>query len=227
MPVYSKASHRMWSSTLRLTSAVGLSLSLLAALPAYAVPLTAGDTAFTAAGADPEVGGNVIDTKVSPLVAPTFSGSITSKVIDNDPTNPNGLAALTFTYQFSNAGPNALSRFTISSFAGFAADAFYVAGPNVVPWVVDRSLSDDVIGFSYVGTPIGFGKVIAGTSSVKLVIQTNATRYQNTLAAVIDGSTAMPASFAPLTVVPEPSSIALASLGAVGLIGYATRKRRK
>lgn len=216
------ATRRMWSKRTGVVATLILIAASMASSPAAAIILTAGQTTLSAAGADPEIGGTIVATQISPMAAPTFAGSLISKVIANDPANPHGL---TFTYQFSNSGPNSLSRFTISSFDGFAADTVYVAGPNVSPTMFDRSLSDDVIGFSFIGAPLGDGKVVPGSGSDVLVVRTDAVDYQSTLAAIINGSTAQPLSFAPLRIVPEPSGIVLVVLGMLS-VGVMARQKR-
>src|SRR5688500_18642654 len=47
--------------------------------------------------------GNVLATLVSPYAGIGFSGTLTSRVLNNDASNPYGPTGLTFTYELSNA----------------------------------------------------------------------------------------------------------------------------
>lgn len=213
----------------RTVSTVALASAMLMAIAgiAQASVIFPGDTIFAPPEAGP-VGAKLEASLTVPIVAPTFTGVLHSDVYSGDLSN--ALGGLTFTYWIENFGPNSLSRFTISSFTGFATDVSYEptgAPPAVVPTLADRGPGPgDVVGFSYIGAPLGSGKILPGTMSALMVIQTDALRWKTTLASVINGSTAMPESFAPTQIVPEPSSMVLAGLGAVGLIGLAIRRRR-
>jgi hypothetical protein len=154
------------------------------------------------------------------FVAPTFSGTLISKVWSGDTSNPwFALGGLTFTYEISNdlLSPDPIDRFTLSSYAGFFTDASYTS-PNflvpVVPTTVVRNPSGNQISFNFTG--LFEGTLIPGASSAVLVLQTDATSYQNSIAGVINSSSANVATFAPLAV-PEPASAALLLLGGLAL----------
>lgn len=184
------------------------------------------DTFFAKLETGP-TGANLLDSLSVPLVALTFSGTLHSEVYDNDLDNPFGLDKLTFVYWIDNVGPNSISRFTVSNFSGFETDMSYADGPGQIPTTVDRSAGiADVVGFSYLSGALGPGRIAAGSSSVRMVVQTDATDYAVTLASVINGSTAMAQSFAPTQIVPEPSTLGLAGLGMVGSLAFAWRRRR-
>jgi hypothetical protein len=188
-----------------------------------AAPLATGSTILASAGAGPS-GGSVVGSEAIPFSTANYSGTLTSQVISNDPSNPFGPGDLTFTYQLQNAAGSTddLDRLTVASFAvgGLLTDASYqTPTTGVIPFTFDRNTSD-VVGVSFASSPIGSGLVAPGTSSALLVIQTNATTFQSTSASVIDSLSTSVASFAPLAV-PEPSTLVLA-----GLFGFAALRRK-
>lgn len=164
-------------------------------------------------------GGSIIGSSIVPFVAPTFSGTLVSKVISGDTSNP-FLGGLTFTYELSNNSfsPDPIDRFTLSSYLGFSVDASYPSGSvagSIVPTSVTRNVTGNQISFNFTG-PFE-GTLVQGSSSVLLVLQTSATSFQNSLAAIINSSSVNVPTFAPLTV-PEPGVATLVMLGAAALI---------
>lgn len=209
-----------------LTLALALAGLSLLAPNARAIILVAGDE-FAASGEAKPVGGVVVAGGVPvPFVALTFSGSLTTTVISGDTSN--SLGGLTFIYQFTNdsKSPNAVTQFTVQDdeLPLFATDVSYQipAGGLVVPTLEDR-VTADVVGFRFIGPIVGSGVVTPGSTSAILVIQTDAQFWKPIVANVIDGSTANPASYGP-SAVPEPGSIALASIGGIGLLLGAVRR---
>jgi len=164
-------------------------------------------------------GGTTIGSSIVPFVAPTFSGTLVSKVISGDLSNPFA-GGLTFTYELSNnsISPDPIDRFTLSSYLGFSVDASYPAGGlvgSIVPTSVTRNGSGNQISFNYTGA--FEGTLVPGSASVLLVLQTSATSFQNSFAAIINSSSVNVATFAPLAV-PEPTTAALVMLGATALV---------
>ena len=207
--------------TIRRRSAMLAVAALLACgMSANAALLTPGNALFPAPGEPDPVGGTVIANQTIPFNVPGFfDGSLTSTVVRGG-NNPFGANALTFTYRIVNApsSPNAIARMTIDPYTGFQTDAsFQTPSVGVNPALIDRNTADTV-GFSF-SQQIGPGALLPGTNSAVLVIQTNATDFQNALANIIDSGAISVLSFAP---VPEPTMLGLAGVGALVLI----RRRR-
>jgi PEP-CTERM motif len=174
--------------------------------------LTPGGGVSGVAQPDP-VGGVTLTNLTYSFVGPTFSGTISSSVISGDASNPWG--GLTFTYQFSNTGGDAISRFTVSPFTGFFTDVSFQGGtalPQIAPNLITRSADGSILRFNFDFPGLN---VAPGQSSSLLVVQTDATGYKPTIAGLIDGSTVNLTSFAP---VPEPASASLLLLGIGALI---------
>jgi hypothetical protein len=193
---------------------------LVCGISAQAALLNPGGALFPAPGEPDPVGGTTVATQTIPFNVPGFfDGSLTSTVIRGG-SNPFGANALTFTYRIVNAAtsPNAIARMTIDPFTGFQTDAsFQTPSVGVNPALIDRNTAD-VIGFSF-SQQIGPGALLPGSNSAVLVVQTNATNFQNALANIIDSGAISVLSFAP---VPEPTTLSLAAFGALALI----RRRR-
>src|ERR1043166_3351421 len=209
------------SSKIALASLLAGVAMLLFAAGANAAPLVANQTIYPAPGEPDPVGGNVAcGPLVQHFTTATFSGNLTSTVIVGDASNPYG--GLTFTYVVSNdaSSANVQTRLSVNGYNGFLTDAKYQAPPaGVRPAYVDRDITSDVVGFSFLGAPAGFGQIQPGQQSALLVIQTNATTCANSFASVIDGSVASIPTYAPA---PEPTTLALLGLGVFALL----RRRR-
>ena len=201
----------------------------------FAAPinLVPGESFFVPSGAGPIAGTVEVGTGIPvPFVSGTFNGTLTSTVYSDEATNPYG--GLTFTYQLtSNSAPapaGDIDRLTINDYAGFTVDGSYRAtnATDVPPTLVDRDVSGDVIGFSFLNLPgnLGNGPLHKGFTSALLVLQTGALTFQPTLVAVIDGSTVIVPSFSPNRNIPEPSSFILAALGLFGLAAWSRRRKR-
>ncbi len=199
-------------------------VALCAGTPAFAVSLPANSSVLST-GAGVPVGGTPV-AGGAPLAfsSATFSGTLTTTVISGDTSNPYG--GLTFTYLLTNdlASTHAIERLTINGYSGFLVEANYqTPASDQIPTLFDRSTgAGDTIGESFYNPIIalpGFGNGVLspGATSALFVLQTNAQDYQLSTANVIDGSVASVATFAPVPVIPEPSSIALAVLGFIGI----------
>ncbi|MGH7177006.1 MAG: PEP-CTERM sorting domain-containing protein, partial [Tepidisphaeraceae bacterium] len=210
----------------RVIALLAISALLLTSFQAPAAPLPVNTTIVAVSELDPVGATSVAPVLNSPFAVPGFfNGVLTSSVYNNDPSNPFGPAALTFTYQLTNVGgvgfPNSLGRVTINDYAGFLTDASYqTASGFPTPSFIDRDVLGDIIGFSYFRPPIGSGAIAPGDISAIMVVQTDATLYKTTLASVIDGNVTTAMTYAPA--VPEPSTLVLSFL-----VGAATLVRRR
>jgi hypothetical protein len=197
----------MWVTTL----AFSLVTSKVQAIDPYA--LTAGGF-ITAQSSTYPTGGTTLLTDTSPFNNGAISGTLVSKVISGDASNPYG--GLTFTYQLSiNAGsPDSSSSMTVSSYDNYSTDVSYNnLGGEVNPLNFSRDSNGATVRFLFSNPSIG-----PGSTGALVVVQTGAPSYQNTMAGIIDGLTVNVASLAPLTV-PEPGlgAFLLAGLGVLAL----------
>ena len=168
--------------------------------------------------------GNELASLTAPYAGIGFSGTLTSRVLNNDPTNPFGPTGLTFTYELTNAATSVhvLHRLSASNFTGFSTDVSFNPGTGVRPHQADRTTAD-VVGFNFTETAFGgFGVIQPGTQSRVLVVQTNATQHQNSFVSLINGGVSTVPSFTP---VPEPGTWILAAIGLLGIAAIGRRIR--
>lgn len=174
-------------------------------------------------------GGGLVATKGPlPFSAATFSGTLLSQVFANDPANPFGPGNLTFEYLLSNtsvAGANAIERMSVAGYGvpGLLTDASYFGGGVPVTFFTRSDVPGDVIGADYAPP----NTLVPGTTSALIVIHTNQTLFNDSIANVIDGSIASVDTYAPLAFnpTPEPSTFVLGSLGLICVSVVRLRRR--
>jgi hypothetical protein len=167
--------------------------------------------------------GTILATTSGTVTTPTFSTDFTTWVY-SDPLNTWCANCLDFVYQFTNHGPDVNQRYTMFNFGSFMIDA----GTNPFgvhdPITVSRSMlaNGQVISFNF----DQFGDEIQpGTTTVQLVIETNATHFMPGFLSVQDGTAAFGAAFQPTPAVPEPASLMLMGSGLIAAGGFLRKSR--
>lgn len=160
--------------------------------------------------------GDALAFLTSPFTTATYSGSLTTLVVQGEDGNPFA-GGLTFRYTFRNdpGSQHNINRLSINGFDGFLLDVFSETFGAVIggaPAYVDRETNGSSIGFSFAALPQSQGPLVPGQVSHTLVVHTNATLFTGlqSSAFVLDGVPAGVAVYAPI---PEPSAIALAATG--------------
>jgi hypothetical protein len=214
-----------WAIALAVLFGLGIT-----ATPAKAVLLPVGATSL-APDAFSAISGTV-------LASQTVTGSVTngsntlSVSVFEEVVRDSGTGHLDFLYTVTNtgiSGNDGVGRFTVSNFGSgtagsnpFGLDGGYDSTTSgTTPNTIDRPSVDN-------GTVVGWdftSGIAVGATSQTLVIKTTADLFTAGTVAAIDGATVDLAGYQP-TVVPEPSTMAIAGIGALGLIGYGLRRRK-
>src|SRR5215472_14041342 len=162
--------------------------------------------------------GTILATTSGTVTTPTFSTDFTTWVY-SDPLNTWCANCLDFVYQFTNNGPDVNQRYTMFNFGSFNIDA----GTNPFgvhdPITVSRSMlaNGQVISFNF----DQFGDEIQpGTTTVQLVIETDATHFMPGFLSVQDGTAGFGAAFQPAPAIPEPASLVLMGSGLIAVGGF-------
>jgi hypothetical protein len=213
------------ASRLVLIALIGAAVGFPAATHAALLPVGGqlSPTTTPALAEEPAPSGNELDSMMSPYAGIGFSGTLTSRVFNNDPTNPFGPTGLTFTYEITNVASSVhvLHRLTSSNYTGFNTDVSFSPGTGVRPHQADRTTAD-VVGFNFTETAFGgFGLITPGSQSRMLVVQTNATQHMDSFVSLINGGISTVPSFSP---VPEPGTWILSL---IGLLGFGALIRRR
>jgi len=172
-------------------------------------------------------GGMLLASLSNAVASPSFTGTARSAVYRN------AGGTLDFYYQFTNNGPADIGRLSFFNFDGFTTDVFNITNGAAIgagflvgtvdSAEVDRGISPalNAIGFDYQA-----GVFLPGTTSLALLIRTNATDFQAGTFNIINGSVASTATFAPANPIPEPTTMLLLGTGLAG-VAARIRKRRK
>jgi len=164
-------------------------------------------------------GGTLVASASGTIIAPTFSAGYVQWVY-SDPLNTWCAGCLDFVYQFTNNGPDVNERYSMTSFQGFLLDVGTMPFGVHDPTLIDRSGLGPVVGFNFPA----LDEILPGTTTVQLVIETNARTVTPGFVSAQDGTAGSGIAWAPSTVVPEPSSLMLLGGGLLALGGY-LRKR--
>lgn len=130
--------HRAFLKWTVLPIMVACSSLLLAPTAAVATPLLV-NTAIAATNSPGTLGGSVIaNSGPLPFSSATFSGTLTSEVLMNDPANPNGPGNYTFTYLLTSNADSSdnMNRLSLPGYgiAGLLTDASYsTLAPGTAP----------------------------------------------------------------------------------------------
>jgi hypothetical protein len=161
-------------------------------------------------------------TGVDALGATRFVAILTNQVYRDNATG-----TLLFTYQVENSATSIdpIRRLSSIDFTGFTLDVSSTDFSGQVR--ADRSLDGSVVGFINFGPDGPTSALSPGEMSAFLVIRTDALFFGDGSTSLINGATANGVTFAPLAVVPEPGTFALAAVGLPLAVGCYRRYRRK
>jgi Dockerin type I domain len=168
--------------------AVTLGIILTPAVPSNAAALPPGTSLYPVPAGIVPGGTTLAGGLPVSFSSGAFSGTLTSTVLQNDPTNT--LGGLTFEYVLQDlaASPGPIQGIYVGSFAGLTVDVDYVTDTNSVPpaYVSRTDSGGSSISAFFAGPPLGAGPLSPGESS-ELVIYTNSHVYAAALATITDG----------------------------------------
>lgn len=190
--------------------AAGFLAASLAAIGS-ASPLLPGQTTSLFAGTLP--GTDTLLTTVSGTFSNSLeNGSYSTKVYKNSAT---GFLDFVYSFAINSSSIDSMKKITLSSYAGFTTDVYYINNADVAPTSADRSNA----GTTAVTFYFGQNGVAPGKTADTAVISTNATNYTAGLMGFQDGYSFTVDSLAPCPT-PEPMTYSLLGVGlaAMGLL---------
>ena len=196
-------------------------LEVFGSTPASALPLNPGSTITLRSASEPDDGHLLAQTNFT-FTSASFTGTLTSKVWENDESNPWG--GLTFTYKLANNNTDcreSLGLFALRGFEDLLTDINY-SGSGIAPRTVRRSTDGNQITFGFFNRH-GDETLFPGDTSAWLVIQTGCTDWGLNQLVGLDSLEVIAPAFTPVAV-PEPTATALVI--ASSLVFFATNLRR-
>lgn len=169
--------------------------------------------------------GSVFATATGTITASSGTDNMSvsfTETVYKDPSNTWCHNCLDFVYVFNNIGPDVNERYSMSNFTGFSIDAGTTPFGIHDPTTIDRSGTGPNIGFNFPGSD----EIVAGQTTVSLVIETNATNVTAGTVSAQDGVAGSSAvALAPASPTPEPGSLGLMGGGLLVIGGLLRRAR--
>jgi len=140
-----------------------------------------------------------------------FTGTLSEEVYSDS-------TGMLFEYTFSNtsATGDSIAHLSAGGYTGFTTNVDVTAGTGVVPSSVDSTVNG-VLDFNFLSG------VSSGLSSDVLWIQTNAKSYTGNSTQLQDGGNSRTSTYGPAAT-PEPATMLMFGIGALGLVGLRKRK---
>ena len=176
-------------------------LAIFGSTAASASLLNPGSTIRLRSASEPDDGHLLAQTNFT-FTSASFTGTLTSKVWENDESNPWG--GLTFTYKLANNSDcrESLGLFALRGFEDLLTDVNY-SGSGIAPRTVSRSTDGNQITFGFFNRQ-GDETLLPGGTSAWLVIQTGCTSWGLNQLVRLDSLEVVAPAFTPVAV-PEPT----------------------
>jgi hypothetical protein len=203
--------------------AMSAALLVLGSSIADATILNPGSTINLRSASEPEDGHLLAQTNFT-FTSTAFTGTLTSKVWEDDKSNPWG--GITFTYKLANTSDctESLGLFALRGFSESLTDVNY-SGSGIAPRTVSRSADASQITFGFFNRH-GEETLLPGNTSAWLVIQTGCTSWGLNQLVGLDSMEIIAPTFTP-TAAPEPTTAVMVVLGGLAcLAGKSQRASR-